>query len=234
MKQSPQQVIIKQQSTPTVQKVSQGNVVVSAGGQVLQQQVVISGSPVVTTQGGQQVKGTIYSSKFCLYMIDCFQIITNQIVVNNQTLAQQLASGKVQVATINGQQVLIRPTGNNQAQVVAQLTPGSITTQAIQPQAQQVNVAASPSVGRQIVRQQQVPDSTVAQQPQQVQPQSQPQAQQQPMLQQALQSPNKTAVDNQIDQATMEQLLVGMFGIIIFLILCLNLYISLQVNHQAL
>lgn len=48
-------------------------------------------------------------------------------MVNNQTLAQQLATGKVQVATINGQQVLIRPTGNNQAQVVAQLTPGSIT-----------------------------------------------------------------------------------------------------------
>lgn len=48
-------------------------------------------------------------------------------MVNNPNLAQQLASGKVQVATINGQQVLIRPTGNNQAQVIAQLTPGSIT-----------------------------------------------------------------------------------------------------------
>lgn len=47
--------------------------------------------------------------------------------MNNPNLAQQLASGKVQVATVNGQQVLIRPTGNNQAQVIAQLTPGSIT-----------------------------------------------------------------------------------------------------------
>lgn len=54
-------------------------------------------------------------------------MITNQIVVNNQNLAQQIASGKVQMATINGQQVLIRPTGNNQAQVVAQLTPGNLT-----------------------------------------------------------------------------------------------------------
>lgn len=48
---------------------------------------------------------------------------TTQVVVSNQNLAQQLVQGKVQVATINGQQVLIRPTGNNQAQVVAQLTP---------------------------------------------------------------------------------------------------------------
>lgn len=43
-------------------------------------------------------------------------------MINNQNLAQQLATGKLQVATINGQQVLIRPTGNNQAQVVAQLS----------------------------------------------------------------------------------------------------------------
>ena len=32
----------------------------------------------------------------------------NQIVVNNPTLAQQLASGKATLATLNGQQVLIR------------------------------------------------------------------------------------------------------------------------------
>lgn len=74
------------------------------------------------------------------------QLIANQIVVNNQNLAQQIASGKVQVATINGQQVLIRPTGNNQAQVVAQLTPSSIQSTQLQaqiasPQATTVNVA---------------------------------------------------------------------------------------------
>lgn len=43
------------------------------------------------------------------------QIInTNQIVVNNAALAQQLASGKAQLATIGGQQVVIRstPAGN--------------------------------------------------------------------------------------------------------------------------
>lgn len=52
---------------------------------------------------------------------------TSQIVVSNPSLAQQIVQGKVQVATINGQQVLIRPTGNNQAQVIAQLTPSTLT-----------------------------------------------------------------------------------------------------------
>lgn len=64
---------------------------------------------------------------FCI-----LQLIANQIVVNNQSLAQQLATGKVQVATVNGQQVLIRPTGNNQAQVVAQLTPSTICSNQLQ------------------------------------------------------------------------------------------------------
>ncbi|XP_059217057.1 nucleosome-remodeling factor subunit NURF301 isoform X2 [Stomoxys calcitrans] len=50
--------------------------------------------------------------------------ITNnqqQIIVQNSTLAQQLAQGKLQVATINGQQVIIKPLGNNQAQIVAHI-----------------------------------------------------------------------------------------------------------------
>ncbi|XP_055631397.1 nucleosome-remodeling factor subunit NURF301 isoform X2 [Toxorhynchites rutilus septentrionalis] len=38
-----------------------------------------------------------------------------------QSLAQQLSSGKLQLANLNGQQVLIRPLGNNQAQVVAHI-----------------------------------------------------------------------------------------------------------------
>lgn len=44
-----------------------------------------------------------------------------QIIVQNSTLAQQLAQGKLQVATINGQQVIIKPLGNNQAQIVAHI-----------------------------------------------------------------------------------------------------------------
>lgn len=52
---------------------------------------------------------------------------SQQIVVSNPNLVQQLQLGKVQIATINGQQVLIRSTGNNQAQIVAQLSsPGQL------------------------------------------------------------------------------------------------------------
>ena len=47
-----------------------------------------------------------------------------QIVVNNPALAQQLASGKAQLATIGGHQVIIRstPTGN---QIVHLNSPNS-------------------------------------------------------------------------------------------------------------
>ncbi|XP_057659195.1 nucleosome-remodeling factor subunit NURF301 isoform X2 [Diorhabda carinulata] len=168
-----QQVIVKQPSQQLVQKVAPGNVVLGAGGQVMQQQVLLSTNQVITSnQNGQQV-------------------ITNQIVVNNQSLAQQLASGKVQVATINGQQVLIRPTGNNQAQVVAQLTPGPIG------QSLQVQTPV-----KQVIRSSEPQQTTPA--VQQAQQQSSPQS-----LQQALQSPSKTVQDNQIDQATMDQLMIG-------------------------
>lgn len=59
-----------------------------------------------------------------------------QIVVNNPVLVQQIAAGKIQLATVNGQQVLIRPTGNNQAQIVAhigQSPSGAGATPAVSP-----------------------------------------------------------------------------------------------------
>lgn len=46
---------------------------------------------------------------------------TQQIIVNNTNLAQQLAQGKLQVASVNGQQVIIKPMGNNQVQIVAHI-----------------------------------------------------------------------------------------------------------------
>ncbi|CAD6241102.1 GSCOCG00009137001-RA-CDS [Cotesia congregata] len=68
------------------------------------------------------------------------QVITtsgqvNQIVVNNATLAQQLASGKAQLATVGGHQVIIRsaPTGGNQIVIPNSASPGIIVkTNAIQ------------------------------------------------------------------------------------------------------
>lgn len=53
-----QQIILKQQSgQPLVQKVNQGGMVLTPGGQVLQQQVLLSTNQVITSnQNGQQVR----------------------------------------------------------------------------------------------------------------------------------------------------------------------------------
>ncbi|XP_045474832.1 nucleosome-remodeling factor subunit NURF301 isoform X2 [Harmonia axyridis] len=176
-----QQVFIKQQLTPAQVTPKVQNQVVVSGNQVIQQQVVVSGNQVIGTPVAQQ------------------QVVTNQIMINNQNLAQQLATGKLQVATINGQQVLIRPTGNNQAQVVAQLSVS-------QGNVQQNVVNSTPTLTSQVA----TPIKQIVQQQQQQQP---PQT---PTLQQVVQQPAQTPVatpakssDNQIDPATMEQLLVG-------------------------
>jgi nucleosome-remodeling factor subunit BPTF len=58
---------------------------------------------------------------------------TQQIVVNNPVLVQQIAAGKIQLATVNGQQVLIRPTGNNQAQIVAHIGQSASPAPAVAP-----------------------------------------------------------------------------------------------------
>lgn len=41
--------------------------------------------------------------------------------MNNSNLAQQLSQGKLHVASVNGQQVIIKPIGNNQVQIVAHI-----------------------------------------------------------------------------------------------------------------
>ncbi|KAK5645407.1 hypothetical protein RI129_006707 [Pyrocoelia pectoralis] len=162
-----QQILVKQQSTPLVQKAGTPNSVVVSAGQVLQHQVVVSGQQVITTSGQQQ-------------------IVANQIIVNNPALAQQLATGKLQVASVNGQQVLIRPTGNGQAQVVAQITPGNIAHSQLQNQVSQVqsNIPNRPAV-------QQLPQQTTNQE--------------------QITTTAKVIQDNanQVDQSTMEQLLIG-------------------------
>jgi nucleosome-remodeling factor subunit BPTF len=165
-----QQVLVKTPGTPVVQKVATPNTVVVSGGQVIQQQVVISGNQVIGTPGQQ--------------------VITNQIVVNNQSLAQQIASGKVQMATINGQQVLIRPTGNNQAQVVAQLTPGNLT------QLNTGQTAVATPVKQTVAQAQTVETAKVVQTPQQT-------------IQTTVKPPVQRDNAGQNDQTTMEQLLAG-------------------------
>ncbi|KPJ15071.1 hypothetical protein RR48_09098 [Papilio machaon] len=70
---------------------------------------------------------------------------TQQIVVNNPVLVQQIAAGKIQLATVNGQQVLIRPTGNNQAQIVAHIGQSPTATPASPAPAVAVASAVAPA-----------------------------------------------------------------------------------------
>ncbi|KAJ2952773.1 hypothetical protein O0L34_g7133 [Tuta absoluta] len=70
---------------------------------------------------------------------------TQQIVVNNPALVQQIAAGKIQLATVNGQQVLIRPTGNNQAQIVAHIGQSPAPAPAPAPVLTAVRPAAPPA-----------------------------------------------------------------------------------------
>ncbi|XP_017781455.1 PREDICTED: nucleosome-remodeling factor subunit NURF301 isoform X2 [Nicrophorus vespilloides] len=120
------------------------------------------------------------------------QIVTNQIVVNNQNLAQQIASGKVQVATINGQQVLIRPTGNNQAQIVAQLTPSTALATS-QSSTTTTSTTTTPVKQEAVVQQKQVVTATTTT----ATPTTTPAV------------VNQQDASGQIDPATLEQLLVG-------------------------
>ncbi|XP_017481790.1 PREDICTED: nucleosome-remodeling factor subunit NURF301 isoform X1 [Rhagoletis zephyria] len=128
------------------------------------------------------------------------QTTNQQLVVQNSTLAQQLAQGKLQVATINGQQVIIRPLGNNQAQIVAHIKTQSdgnahIITNSTLETPQSSPEKAAPAV----VQQQQL---------QQVQPKVQPQQQiiqrttiaQQQITQQQPQYINQDSVQQQQPQ----------------------------------
>ncbi|XP_030386178.1 nucleosome-remodeling factor subunit NURF301 isoform X2 [Scaptodrosophila lebanonensis] len=119
-----------------------------------------------------------------------------QVLVPNSTLAQQLAQGKLQVATVNGQQVIVKPLGNNQAQIVAHIkqqgdgnshivtnnTTPAVTETSPQsspvklPQQQQTVVQHSPQ--QVIVQQQQQPQMMPMQVVQQVCQPVQPQQQQ--------------------------------------------------------
>ncbi|XP_058836423.1 nucleosome-remodeling factor subunit NURF301 [Topomyia yanbarensis] len=149
---------IQQQVQQQVQKIHQ---IVASPQQVQQpQQIQIQiQQPVVQQQPQPQVQ-TIQTQPAPL--------------TQGQSLTQQLSSGKLQLANLNGQQVLIRPLGNNQAQVVAhiktqpngtaQIIPlgNAVDPPAVQPQPQlqpvQQIVQAAPlqqTTIQQVVQQQQ-------------------------------------------------------------------------------
>lgn len=97
-----------------------------------------------------------------------------QIVVQNSSIAQQLAEGKVQLANYNGQQVLIRQIGNGQAQIVGHVKTNTTvaTPQSPQTPTQQHIVKQTQIVQQQTTSSPQV-TSTVTSSPQQQQQQHQ-------------------------------------------------------------
>lgn len=104
--QSPQQMVVQAGARPTLQPRMQAVQTVLVQGQILQRQATPTAirTPVPRPPPPRPRPAS-----------------TQQIVVNNPVLVQQIAAGKIQLATVNGQQVLIRPTGNNQAQIVAHI-----------------------------------------------------------------------------------------------------------------
>ncbi|XP_070135859.1 nucleosome-remodeling factor subunit NURF301 isoform X3 [Drosophila bipectinata] len=112
-----QQIQTQQQqqvAQPQQQFVVQTNQVVSSPSTQtkLVKQLVVQQQPV---QAAVEEKAQVNSSG------EAGETAMQQVLVPNSTLAQQLAQGKLQVATVNGQQVIVKPLGNNQAQIVAHI-----------------------------------------------------------------------------------------------------------------
>ncbi|CAO1383722.1 unnamed protein product [Diamesa hyperborea] len=135
---------------------------------------------------------------------------TQQIVVqaNGNNIAQQLAQGKIQIASFNGQQVLLKTLPNGQSQIVGhikssqQVTPTGTTVIKQQMQPQQVQVQAVPQQQQQIQVQQQ--------QQHQVQQQQQQQQQIQPQqIIKTVQMQQQPSIVSTGDQVSEQQLLQG-------------------------
>lgn len=98
-----------------------------------------SKSTIVVANPGQLVQGQMITS--AAQMIN-----TNQIVVNNANLAQQLASGKATLATVGGHQVIIRSTPcGNQIVHLNSSTPGIIVKSAATPKNPVTTQSTAPS-----------------------------------------------------------------------------------------
>ncbi|KAI5633082.1 PHD-finger domain-containing protein [Phthorimaea operculella] len=113
---TPQQVVVQAGARPTIQPRVQA--VQSVGGGV--QAVMVQGQLVARPQrpAAAAPQPAPRAATPQPASAPRARPATQQIVVNNPALVQQIAAGKIQLATVNGQQVLIRPTGNNQAQII--------------------------------------------------------------------------------------------------------------------
>lgn len=131
-----QQIILNQNNI--VQQQQQPQTLIVGG-----QKIIIQNSQpqlkTITTSQGQQIQFQVQEQQP--------QQQTQQVVVqaNGNSIAQQLAQGKIQVMNVNGQQVLVKNVGTNQV-IVGQVKTSTTTQstpvkQVIQP----TLVAASPS-----------------------------------------------------------------------------------------
>lgn len=173
--QQPQQQIIVNQQGQIIQQQAMGQQIMIGNQKILL-------SPMQTSQT-QQIKSPVQQIQMQIQSPEK-QVVQQQqtqvVMQNNTNLAQQIATGKVQLATINGQQVLIRQIGNNQAQII-----GHVKTQEQQPKVETVVKQQTQQIITKMV---------------QIQPQQQ---QQQP-----IQQTNVVAVANLDNAAAIEQSLL--------------------------
>jgi len=164
-----------QQQIQTQQQQQQQHIVQPQQQFVVQSNQIVQSSPNTQTKLVKQLVVQQHSQptteeKAQISTADVNESGTQQVLVPNSTLAQQLAQGKLQVATVNGQQVIVKPLGNNQAQIVAHIkhqgdgnahivTSNSATAVAqASPQTSPVKQQALPSQSpQQVVVQQQMP-----------------------------------------------------------------------------
>jgi nucleosome-remodeling factor subunit BPTF len=133
--QSPQRIIMNQHG-----QVLQS---ISTGGQqqiiVGNQKILLSPDQRIVAQPGQQIKTIQQPIQLKIQQspqatvtspsADQQQKPVQQVVVQNNAIAQQLAEGKIQLANYNGQQVLIKQIGNGQAQIVGHVKTNTVGQQ---------------------------------------------------------------------------------------------------------
>ncbi|KAH8408542.1 hypothetical protein KR215_007131 [Drosophila sulfurigaster] len=198
-----QHVVQQPQQQQQQQFVVQTNQTVQAATPTTQTKVVKQ-IVVQQPQQQQQQQQQVIEEKPQSSAAETSEATTQQVLVPNSTLAQQLAQGKLQVATINGQQVIVKPLGNNQAQIVAHIKHqgdgnAHIVTNNATPAVSQASPQASPvklpTQQQQQTVVQQAPQQVV-QQVQQVTQQPQ-QQQQQHIVQQVVQQAQPAAQQQQ-------------------------------------
>ena len=135
----PQQLILNQNNVVQQQQPQ----AILVGGQKIILQNAQPQLQTITTTQGQQIQFQVQD-----------QTTPQQVVVqaNGNSIAQQLAQGKIQVMTMNGQQVLVKNVGTNQV-IVGQVkttasNPVTPVKQIIQP-----GIVASPSTPQTVTQQ---------------------------------------------------------------------------------